>query len=50
MSILVHASLIQRLGMIELVRVDIWEELCKLIVAIGSIAVILNLEVAEAQK
>jgi hypothetical protein len=49
-SILVHGSLKQALSVVELVAVHIREELGELIVAVGCVSIVLNLEVRKTQK
>ena len=49
-GILVHGSLEQTLGVVKLVAVNIWEELCKLVITICRVSVVLDLEITETEE
>ena len=49
-GVLVHGSLEQTLGVVKLVAVNVWEELCKLVVAICRVSVVLDLEITETEE
>ena len=45
----VHASFQQTLGVVELVLLHIWEELCKLVIVFSGSSIILHVEVAVCE-
>ena len=47
---MVHGCFEETLGVVKLVAVNVWEELCKLVIAICRVSVVLDLEITETEK